>query len=164
MRTPITLTILALAAVLLLSPGCSTTGPDGSRVPDPVKTAKVKAALQPVLSSIVTRVLENNRAHAAEIGGYFRAVGSIFCRMEATGQFSPDVLLAQANALGAPAIAGMDPAITDVKNALLSLYQIQWADRLNVDVSPDRWGGFLAALFCESIDTGLRDAGQAGSR
>lgn len=145
--------VIAVCATCIV--GCVTAGKY-----DPVKTEQVKAAIHPVAAGAVRRVIQKHPAKAAEIADYFRSVGNIFCAMEANTNFTVAYLTAEVDRLVTPAIS--DSYVIDVKNALVALYRINYADRYRAELSPERWPVHVASVFCHAIDTGLKDAGQPG--
>lgn len=153
------ITLLAVCAVT----GCKSTNPTtGQREYDPVKTEQVKAAIEPIAAGAIRRVIQNSPEHADEIANYLRSVGSIFCSMETNGSFSAEYLVREADRLTAPMLR--DNYVVDIKNAILALYRINYADRFRAELPSDKWPRHVAALFCASIDRGLRDAGKPGVR
>lgn len=143
--------LIVSASILVLLCGCSTAG-----VYDPIKTAKVHDAVEPVVASIVRRVVQNSPEHADQLGVYFRAVGTVFCTMKTNGNFSPTYLVDQLNTLVVP----NNQDIADAKNLIVALYKINYADRFQADLSPEKFPAFLADLLCSSIQLGLTDAGK----
>jgi hypothetical protein len=157
--------ILALLTIcgLCVFAGCKTTNPTtGQKEYDPVKTEQVKAAIEPIAAGAIRRVVLNSPQHADEIANYLRSVGRIFCSMETNGNFSAEYLISEADKLTAPLIK--DNYVADIKNAILALYRINYADRFKAELPPDKWPRHVASLFCASIDRGLRDAGKPGVR
>lgn len=151
------ITLLAVCAVT----GCKSTNPTtGQREYDPVKTEQVKAAIEPIAAGAIRRVIENSPQHADEIATYLRSVGRIFCAMETNGNFSAEFLITEADKLTAPLLK--DNYVVDIKNAILALYRINYADRFKAELPPDKWPRHVASLFCASIDRGLKDAGKPG--
>lgn len=157
MKTIIALLTVGLLATLLL--GCKTTG-----VYDPVKTEQVKAAVTPVIASVVRRVIVNSPQHSDEIALYLRAVGSVFCSASASGSLGPEQVLAALDAATAGLQTGVEPEIIDAKNVLLALYRINYADRFKAELPADQWPKNVADVICAAIDQGLKDAGKPGVR
>lgn len=160
-------TILSLPLVLALSAGiftgCTTTNPTtGETAYDPVKTEQVKAAVTPVVASVVRRVINNSPQHSEEIANYLRAVGAVFCSASASGSLGPEQIIAAADAATAGLQANVEPEIIDGKNLLLALYKINYADRFKASLPPDKWPKNVADVICASIDQGLKDAGKPG--
>lgn len=151
----------AVACVLWLT-GCTILNPDGTRTYDPVKSAQVVAALTVPVQETVRRVIVNSPQHSDEIAAYFRAVGNVFCRMEATGQFTPDQLIAEVEKATQPLQTKVDPLAITVKNTAVALYTIFYSQRHTAQLSPEKWPAHVAKLFCTAIDVGLTDAGKGG--
>lgn len=164
----------ARATALLLIPflligftGCTTTQVDPVtglpvKTYDPVKTQQVKDAVQPVLSSAVRRVLENNPTKKAEIAEYFKAVAAPFCVIGTTGVVDLTLLQASLESITAKYQGKVDPLAIDVKNSALSLFKVYYGDRFKAELPPDAWTRNIADLVCVSVDQGLKDAGLPG--
>lgn len=153
----------SIAFGLLLLTGCTILNPiTGKKEYDPIRTEQVKAALEPVAAGAIRRIIFNSPQHSDQIAEYFRSIGKIFCQMDASGEFSPETLIAEVDKLTAPLIG--DVYIIDIKNALLALYRINYADRFRAELPPDKWPRQIASLFCGAIDRGLKDAGKPGSK
>lgn len=151
---------LASIICILLLAGCTT-----NKQYDAQNTENVKAALTPVMASVVHRVIENSPEHSEQIAAYMRAVGKVCCEAQSTGQIGPYSLIYAVDAATAPLLAeGVSPDIIDAKNVLLALYRIQYADRYNAELSPEKWPYHVLALICDSVDQGLKDAGKAGCK
>lgn len=143
--------------------GCTTTDPTtGEKKFDPVKTQAAKDTIQPIAASSVRRVITNSPQHSDAIADYFRSIGTAFCKMEATGNFSPQQLVDAADAATAKLQAGVDPFVIDLKNAIVALYKLNFGARFNAELPPDKWPAFVASVFCQGISQGLKDAGKPG--
>lgn len=153
---PTRLAPLALALALLA--GCQTAG-----TYDPVKTSAVKSALQAPLQEVVTRVILNSPQQSDELAAYFRAVGTVFCRMRDSGTFDSTFLIAEIDKVTGGLQAGLDPLAITAKNTAIALYVIFYSQRTRAELPPDAFAWNLSDLFCKSINTGLRDAGKAGT-
>jgi hypothetical protein len=162
-KVAIFLLLLGLTGCLT---GCSTTKPDGTKVPDPAKTQQVKDALEPIVRIPVRRIIMNSPQHSAEIALYFRSIGGIFCKMAADKQFDPTTLTAALQGLIPPnSLANEDvQALLDFKVALEKLYKLYWNDKLRAELPPDGWLVAVCDYFCVAIDNGLKDAGQPGTK
>ncbi len=168
MKTKLTLVMI----VTLLCAGCTTTkvttNPDGTttttRVPDPVKTEKVKAVAETVSTMALRRALARFPQDSDEIAKYARAVGAVFCTMQSTKQFSPEVLEAAVAQLTLPLIKDTDAQtyIADARDVMRLVYRQFWADRFSAELPPEQWPAVVADIFCNSIDQALRDSGRAG--
>jgi hypothetical protein len=156
------ITALALAALCV---ACTTTNPDtGERVYDPIRTEQVKASLSPLVTGGVRATIANNPRHRDELGTYYRSIGTVFCRMVDTRQFSPSYLIDEVNKITAPQIASADPLLLTARDSALALYRIFYAEKGRAELTEASWALHLADLFCLSIDTALRDSGLAGVR
>jgi len=154
-----------IATSLLFTTSCTTVDPGtGERVYDPIKTDQVKAALAPFVTTGIRAVIANNPRHRDELGTYFRGVGTVFCRMHETGQFSADYIYEEIGKLVAPKIAEADPLLLAAKDAAVSLFLIFYADRFRAELPPDAWPAHVSELVCQSIDTALKDSGLPGVR
>lgn len=137
---PILLSILCVFGIV----ACRTNG-----VYDPVKTAKVQAAIRPITAALV-------RAEATaqpQNVPYIRALGRVFCQMQTNADFSPKYLTAEIDKLGSPFIH--DQLVMILKDTIISLYTINYEDRFRAELAPDRWPIFLAELLCNGISSGL---------
>lgn len=159
--------IVLAAYVLGAVTGCVTKpgpGPSTNTVStvDPVKLQQAKSAITPVVSGVIRRAILNSPQHAADIGNYARAVGSVFCNMLANKNFTPTYLIDAANAATLRYQWAASPDLIDAKNAVLALYQIFYADKLTVELPDNQWLVAVCGLFCDSVDQALKDAGQPG--
>lgn len=148
---------MTLAAAVGLT-ACKTTDSAGNQKFDPVKTEQVKAAVEVPIASLVRRSITDNPSKATELGIYFRALEGVFCRMRDTGKFEPAYLISEVDKLTAPLIK--DDLAIDTKNLAVSLYRIFYADRLNAELSAEKWPYHVTDVICNSIKQGLKDAGQ----
>lgn len=155
------MTLLCAAALTLTA--CRSVNPTtGQKEFDPVKTQAVKDTVQPLAAGAVRRVIQNSPQHSDAIAEYFRSIGTAFCKMDATGNFSPQVLVDAADAATAKLQAGVDPYVIDLKNGIVALYKLNFGARFNAELSPERWPAFVASVFCNGIGQGLKDAGKPG--
>jgi len=155
---------LLLSSSAVLVTGCKTTH-NGTNVVvtiDPVKLQQAKDALEPAASSVLRRAILRSPDHAVEISAYARAVGSVFCKMNANKNFTPIYLIDELNKATAPLQAKASPEIIDAKNAAIALYKIFLGDQLMVALPDNQWAIAICQLFCESVDQALKDAGQPG--
>ena len=137
-----------LIAVLSLSMiACKT--PTGQ--PDVVRTQRVKDAIQPVVSSVVTRVVKQN----PDLFNYFKSGGDLFCEMKEKKNFSPEYLIAQFDKIGSQYLRNSDA--TDAKNLIIALYKINYSDRFKADLPEGSFVEFLTDILCLSIRQGLKD-------
>ena len=148
----------ALVLASTLSIGCKTVG-----VYDPVKTAAVKDSIQSPVQEAITRIIRNSPQHSDQIAGYFRAVGTVFCKMRDTGTFDSTFLLNEVDKATAGLQAGLDPLAITAKNTALALYTGFWGMRLRAELPADKFMWNVSDLFCKAIDVGLKDAGKPGT-
>jgi len=132
------------------------------KVYDPVKTQQVKDAVLPITASTVRRVLENNPTKAVEIASYFRAIGTPFCSIAATGLVDLNLLTNVLDAATASRIGKLDPVAIELKNTLLALFKVFYADRFKAELPPEAWTRNIADVICSALDQGLKDAGLTG--
>lgn len=135
--------LLLFAAICLT--GCTTSG-----VYDPVKTAKVQASVKPVVAALVRAEVAAQPQNVT----YIRSVGNVFCQMQTNGNFTPAYLTAEINKLTTPLVH--DQIVLLVRDTLISLYEINYADRFKAELAPDKWPAFLAELMCGGINAGLQ--------
>lgn len=158
--------IVSFLALMAFTPGCTTVpGPDGTNtvtVIDPVKLARVETILEPGVASVLRRALARSPQHGPEIANYARAFGGVFCQAQQNQQFSPDIILAAADAATMPLQTNAPPELIDGKNMALALYRLLWNDKLTVSVPTNGWPYAVCTLFCNSVDRGLKDAGYPG--
>lgn len=161
--------LIGLALCALALTGCKTTRIDPTtgqttKEFDPVKTAQIKAALEPIGSSAVRRVIKNSPEHSAEIAGYFRAVGSAFCQMSEKGDFDPAYLVGAVDTATAKLQEHVPGEAIEIKNALIACYKIGYEGRFRAELPADQWPKNVADLICACIDQGLKDTGRPGAR
>lgn len=156
--------MVAAVTMLNFGTGCTTVNPTtGQAEFDQAKTEKVKAALSPLITGPIRRVLAKNPQHAAEISTYIRSVGEVFCLMDSEKKFSPEFLVDQLSKLTAPAVAGLnDELILSARDGVIALYKINYADRFNAELPPDKWPAQVANLMCNAINQALIDSKQPG--
>lgn len=152
--------VLSVAAVLLAGPVGCTTVKDGTKVYDPVKTEQVKAAIKPVVASIVRRVVVKN----PETAQYFVDAKNVFVSFRDGGQFKPSVIVDALNAAVTKEgwINKLDPEtagyVAEAKNLLVALYELNYADAGNADLPADKFAWNLLDILADGIATGLVDA------
>ncbi|HEU4344043.1 MAG TPA: hypothetical protein VFU31_21010 [Candidatus Binatia bacterium] len=154
---------VALAS-LLITAGCSTINPDtGQKVFDPIRTAQVKAALQAPVQETITRIIRNSPEHSDQIANYFRSAGNVFCKMRDTSRFEPQFLIAELEKATEGLQQGLDPLAITAKNTIIALYVVFYSQRQSADLSPEKFLWNTSDLFCNAINTGLKDAGKPGT-
>lgn len=150
-------TLLGVCSILFAgfaSTGCLTS--DNPR--DPVKVEQVKAAIVPLASGAVRRVLVKN----PELAPYVKDLGVAFAQLRDNAQFSPSVLDGLLNiALARQTFADEEDRqlAIDVKNALFAIYVIYYADRLNADVSEQEFLLDVADVLARTIGQAISDLG-----
>lgn len=155
--------LLLLAGLMLCFSACMTTDPvTRERVYDQVKTDTVKAALKPVVSGSITAVLLNNPTKKEEYGAYFRSVGNVFCNMRVSGEFTPSFLIREVERLTLQLQSQAPPLVLVAKQSLIGLYEAFYAQKVRAELPPDKWPAHVADLFCDAIDTALKDSGLQG--
>ena len=160
--------LAGLAALLALSAGttgCTTTGAGTNAVTavDTNKLVQIQAVVEPLLSSVLRRVILNSPQHSAEIANYTRAVGAVCCQMTAGNNFTPTYLIDAINAATAGLQTGVDQDIIDGKNAIIAIYGIAYADKLTVSLGTNVWPRAVLGTLCDSINQALKDAGMTSS-
>ncbi len=163
--------VLAAVAVIAagvftipMTTGCKsvTNGTNVVVVIDQQKLADVKAALDPVLASVLRRVILNSPDHAVEIAGYARSVGRAFVQIQTSRTFSPADVIKVVNDLTTGLQAGLPGEVIDAKNAAIALYKILWNDKLMVSIPNGGWMDAVSSVFEEVINQALVDSGQPG--
>lgn len=150
-----------LICCLLVFTACKSINPTtGVREYDPVKTESVKAALEVPVKGGIRRSILNSPQHSDEIANYFRSVGSVFCKMQTTAQFEPSTLIDELNKFKIPQLENQ--IVADVKDAMVAIYRILYAQRFTAELSPEKWPYHVADFFCKAINTALIDAGKPG--
>lgn len=165
---------IAIVYTSTLLTGCKTaskvtTNPDGTTVTnvvkyvDPVRIQQAEAVIEPAASRVLRRAIQRSPEHAVEIGDYARAIGGIFCQMIAKNNFSVEYVVDAADKATAnlPTLAKNDE-ILDAKNSAVALYKVFAADQLSWQLPDNAWLKAICNVFCNSIDTALKDSGQAG--
>jgi hypothetical protein len=142
--------------------GTVTTVTNSVSAVDPVRLQQIGDIIEPAASSALRRAIAHSPQHAAQIGVYARALGSVFCQMKASQTFDPVFLITAADAATAQLQDAATPEIIDGKNAAIAIYKIAVADRLTVDLPNNAWLSAVCGLFCDSITQALKDSGQAG--
>jgi hypothetical protein len=155
--------VITFAATSTLLVGCKTTNSEGQSEFDPVKTEQVKAAVTPVVASVVRRIVNDpehpDRSEAARL--YLTAVGGVFCQASATGQLTPDQIITALDTVTAGLQEQVDPLVIDAKNVLIAIYRINYAEKHNAELPPDKWPHAVLDVLCDSITQGLADATRA---
>jgi hypothetical protein len=153
--------IKAILGIILLAiltcTGCKTVpAGGGDPVYDETKTEQVKAAIQPLVVSGVRRAIiaETNSIP------YFKTVADVFALARDRRAFDPTLVARALDAgLGTiPAEKEWAQIVLDVKNALVAIYQIAYADRLSLKMSEEEWMFHVADLIANSLQQALQEA------
>ena len=158
--------LAGLVALLALSAGTTgclfpTTGSGTNAVTtlDTNKLAQVQAVVEPLLSSVIRRVIANSPQHSAEIASYVGAIGSVCCQMTANNNFTPTYLVDALEKATAGLQLGVDQDIIDAKNAVVAIYKIAYADQLTVSLGNGVWPRAVLGTLCDSVNQALSDSG-----
>jgi hypothetical protein len=145
----ILLTILAL--LVLLMAGCKTVNPaTGLREFDQIKTEKVRAALKPVVSSVVMGVVAKN----PESNLYFDQAASAICEMRDAKEVTP--LLFRARLMGIIDRQKDVPLPVRIGfTSLIAIFEINFADRLKADLPPEKFTWNLMDVLCDGVRGGV---------
>lgn len=159
---------LLAAALPVVTTGCKTITQPGTTntvtVIDPVKLQQIRDVVEPAASSVLRRAIANSPQHAEEIGMYARAIGTVFCQMDANDNFKPDYLIDAANKATSGLQVGVDQTIIDAKNAVIAVYKIAYSDQLTWQLPTNVWPRAVAGTLCNSINQALVDSGQPGCK
>lgn len=154
--------VMAVAVILAVGVGCKSLNPNTGQVEfDPVKTEQVKAAIEPVVSSAVRRVVIDN----PETAQYFQQAVDVFVQMRDTQQFSPEYLVLALDKAAEKEdwFSKLDPEVAgyvlDAKNLMIALYRINFADAGRADLSPEKFAWNLLDVLASGVGQGLKDAG-----
>ena len=161
------LTGLAILLALSAAPtGCTTTGSGTNAVTviDTNKLAQVQAVVEPLLSSVIRRVVANSPQHSVEIANYVGAVGGVCCQMTASNDFTPTYLIAALDKATAGLQTGVDQDIIDAKNAIVAIYKIAYSDQLTVSLGNGVWPRAVLGTLCDSVNQALSDSSLPISR
>jgi len=122
----------------------------------------VKAEAEALVTIGIRRIIHNNPQHTNEVAGYFRAVGGVFKQMSTTSSFTPDMLVGAINVATAGLQAGLPQDVLDVKDAVIGLFKLFYADRWNAELSPEKWPANVADVFWRAIHQALIDSSLPG--
>lgn len=170
---PLVLGLALLVTASTLITGCKTTqqvttNPDGTTVTnvvkyvDPVRIQQAEAVIEPAASRVLRRAIKRSPEHAQEIGDYARAIGGIFCKMKADNNFSVEYVVDAADKATQRFQDIAKDEIIDAKNAAVALYKVFASDQLVWQLPDNQWLKSICDVFCNSIDTALKDSGQPG--
>lgn len=162
--------VALLFAVALIDTGCKTASSVTNGVTntvtyvDPVRIQQAEAVIEPAASRVLRRAIKHSPEHAKEIGDYARAIGSIFCQMLDQNNFSVEYVVDAADKATQKFQGAASDDVIDAKNSAVALYKVFAADQLVWQLPNNQWLKSICAVFCNSIDTALKDSGQPGVR
>lgn len=144
-------TCLAVTLSLFILCGCKSIDPTtGQQVFDQVKTEKVRAVLKPVVSGAVVAVLAKNPQGAV----YFNLAASAICEMRDTKQVNVETFRARLLGIIDQHATRVDPLIRTGFLTVIALFEINYADRLHADLSPEEFTWNLLDVLCDGIRGG----------
>lgn len=151
--------IASRIAVLLvgccLIVGCTTTDPNtGEPVYDPVKTEQSKAIIEQTIAGAIASIEMSD-----DVQRYLNYSANTLCELKDREAIAPSVLAKNlSDALDAEGVIGDTYAIA-AKNVIVALYQINYAERGNADLDPEKFMWHILDSMCTAIRQGLRDKG-----
>lgn len=140
---------LCLTLGILTFSGCALFK-DKTGAIDIVKVEKVKAAIEPVVTVVIARVVKKNKDTAL----YFSVVSDVFCKIKETKEFAPEFVIDALNKATENLIINQD--VNDAKTLIISLYKITAADKGRSNVSEDVFLTSLVDVLCNSIREGVK--------
>ena len=143
---------LSLMVGILTLSGCALFKNDQGN-PDPVRIKQVEEAIKLPVAIAVERVVRKN----PDFYAYFEAVDNVVCKMEENKNFDPTYLVDQINLSTQHFIKNED--VNLVKETVVTLYKIFYADRLKSDIPENSFLSSLTSVLCSSIKTGLSNSG-----
>lgn len=146
--------ILAFAIALV---GCKTLNPEtGEKEFDPVKTAQVRAAIKPAVSTLVTSVIINNPTSLQ----YFQVAGTNICKLRDDHAVSLSAFKEALNSAFSGWEGAADPVVAGAINTLIALVEINYANRLRADLPEEEFAWNLIDVICDGITQGITLAPQ----
>lgn len=148
---------MVMFAMLLAFTGCSTINPQtGQKEFDPVKTEKVRSAVKPLVTAGVAATVKQ----VPDAGLYFSKAAVVICEMRDTKEVS--VINFRARLLGIldEQHVKIDPLIRTGFITIISVFDINFADRTRADLPPDQFVWNLLDVLCDGIRTGIAGTGQ----
>lgn len=150
------LTLVALAAILLVMPACTTTDPaTGQPVPDPVKTEKVVAVMRNTTANLAIYVLDkepDSRPHLV-------AAHVIMCSLvNPEKPITPDEFRKALSGV----TSGRSDASAELKiaiNTIVGLYDIAYADRARADIAASSYAYHVLNTLCLGLSDVLTPPG-----
>lgn len=156
--------LLSLLLLSIILTGCTTLNPVTNQEEfSKEKTQALKAAVQgPVTSALTIAFIKN--PSETNIQTYFRSVGGVFCDIKQTTNFNPSSVVLRINDIALPKIKDGDLRIvvTSVKDSLIALYTVFYAQKINVPAVESSYLYNISDVICGSVDTALKNAGKPG--
>lgn len=160
--------ILSLSLVLIIASnlftGCKILNPTtGQKEFSQVQTDALKAAVQGPVTTSLTIVLVNN-TNDKNLETYVRSLGGVFCQIKTDKNFDPTYVANQIANLELPKISDSNTRIivTSVKDSLIALYKVFYAQNVNVKADPEGYLYNISDILCQSVDIALKNAGKPG--
>jgi len=143
--------------------GCMTQNPaTGEKEFDPVKTEQVKEASKTLIASATRRTIVDTYGYDKRVLLYFEKSLTTFKTMRDNKEFSVATLRLNLEAAlyetGIFPNPNIDGLIIDGKNFLVSLYAIQYENRLSADLGEDGFVFNLMDALCDGTEQGIQDA------
>lgn len=156
-------TILSMLMAAAFCVGCMTKDPaTGQKVYDPVKTEQVKEASKTLIASATRRTIVDTYGYDKRVLLYFEKSLTTFKTMRDNREFSVATLRLNLEAAlyetGIFPNPDIDGLIIDGKNFLISLYAIQYENRLSSDLSEEGFLFNLIDALCNGTEQGINDA------
>lgn len=146
------LPLLIALPFLLMGTGCTTLNPaTGQQEYDPVKTAKVREIIKPVISEATYQGLKET----PQLRIYFSQVRDVICAMRDKKQFDPEMLVASLNNVITTTGFVDNPWARIGLHSLTSMYRIYWVDRGRADLPEDKYLWNILDVMCDGINQGL---------
>lgn len=122
--------------------------------PDVVRNQKIAASFKAAVASSVTLVVRNNPQTSA----YFSQVAAVFCKAKTDNQLDPSAIIASINAI--PVVQNLPVEAIITKNLIVGLVEANLSATWAITLDPNKTGGIVIEIVCDSITTGVHDAGQ----
>lgn len=164
MKTKYMSTLLALvvaATAITFTTGCRTTdATTGEVVFDPVRTAKVQAAIKP---AIATGVLIGCRQEAKAYPAFVLA-GEVLQDLASRKQIDPNVVNSALLSLNITDLENADAklAVQVGVNTALAIYNAAAADSLRADIAEDEYLLAILQTLADGVALGVQQAEEAG--
>ena len=148
--------LIAFVLVLPLLTACKTTNPEtGQREYDPIKTQQVQAAVKPVVTGVVTAVINRH----PEARKPFQKAADNICTLRDNRMFSVDSLRMAFNSAFEDFNQKTDPLVVNGIQLVIALFEINLANKLQADLPPDEFAWSLLDILCDGINQGLAATG-----